>query len=388
MMEMIEMKITGYEVFQVPPRWLFLKINTDEGISGWGEPVIEGRAETVKAAVKELMEYLIGKDPSRIEDHWNTMYRSGFYRGGPILMSAIAGIDQALWDIKGKLYNAPVYELMGGAARDSIRVYSWIGGDRPSDVGHAAKEVVEAGFTAVKMNGTEELQYIDSYEKIDQTVERIAAVREAVGPYVGIGIDFHGRVHKPMAKILAKELEPYRPMFIEEPVLPENNEDLREIARSTSIPIATGERMFSRWDYKSLLAEGFVDIIQPDLSHAGGITECKKILSMAEAYDVAAAPHCPLGPIALAACLQVDATCHNAFIQEQSLGIHYNVGSDLLDYIVDKDVFKYEDGYVNIPNGPGLGIEVNEELVRKLAKDGHNWRNPVWRHKDGSIAEW
>ncbi|MGG1690000.1 galactonate dehydratase [Bacillus ginsengihumi] len=382
------MKITGYEVFQVPPRWLFLKINTDEGISGWGEPVIEGRAETVKAAVKELMEYLIGKDPSRIEDHWNTMYRSGFYRGGPILMSAIAGIDQALWDIKGKLYNAPVYELMGGAARDSIRVYSWIGGDRPSDVGHAAKEVVEAGFTAVKMNGTEELQYIDSYEKIDQTVERIAAVREAVGPYVGIGIDFHGRVHKPMAKILAKELEPYRPMFIEEPVLPENNEDLREIARSTSIPIATGERMFSRWDYKSLLAEGFVDIIQPDLSHAGGITECKKILSMAEAYDVAAAPHCPLGPIALAACLQVDATCHNAFIQEQSLGIHYNVGSDLLDYIVDKDVFKYEDGYVNIPNGPGLGIEVNEELVRKLAKDGHNWRNPVWRHKDGSIAEW
>ncbi len=388
MMEMIEMKITGYEVFQVPPRWLFLKINTDEGISGWGEPVIEGRAETVKAAVKELMEYLIGKDPSRIEDHWNTMYRSGFYRGGPILMSAIAGIDQALWDIKGKLYNAPVYELMGGAARDSIRVYSWIGGDRPSDVGHAAKEVVEAGFTAVKMNGTEELQYIDSYEKIDQTVERIAAVREAVGPYVGIGIDFHGRVHKPMAKILAKELEPYRPMFIEEPVLPENNEDLREIARSTSIPIATGERMFSRWDYKSLLAEGFVDIIQPDLSHAGGITECKKILSMAEAYDIAAAPHCPLGPIALAACLQVDATCHNAFIQEQSLGIHYNVGSDLLDYIVDKDVFKYEDGYVNIPNGPGLGIEVNEELVRKLAKDGHNWRNPVWRHKDGSIAEW
>ncbi|MGG3693546.1 galactonate dehydratase [Heyndrickxia ginsengihumi] len=382
------MKITGYEVFQVPPRWLFLKINTDEVISGWGEPVIEGRAETVKAAVKELMEYLIGKDPSRIEDHWNTMYRSGFYRGGPILMSAIAGIDQALWDIKGKLYNAPVYELMGGAARDSIRVYSWIGGDRPSDVGHAAKEVVEAGFTAVKMNGTEELQYIDSYEKIDQTVERIAAVREAVGPYVGIGIDFHGRVHKPMAKILAKELEPYRPMFIEEPVLPENNEDLREIARSTSIPIATGERMFSRWDYKSLLAEGFVDIIQPDLSHAGGITECKKILSMAEAYDIAAAPHCPLGPIALAACLQVDATCHNAFIQEQSLGIHYNVGSDLLDYIVDKDVFKYEDGYVNIPNGPGLGIEVNEELVRKLAKDGHNWRNPVWRHKDGSIAEW
>jgi galactonate dehydratase len=382
------MKITSYELFQVPPRWLFLKIETDEGIVGWGEPVIEGRAETVGTAVKELMEYLIGKDPLRIEDHWNLMYRAGFYRGGPILMSAIAGIDQALWDIKGKYYQAPVHQLLGGACRDSIRVYSWIGGDRPSDVGAAAKEAVDAGFTALKMNGTEELQIIDSYEKIDQAVERIAAVREAVGPYVGIAIDFHGRVHKPMAKILAKELEPYRPMFIEEPVLPENNEALKEVAMATNIPIATGERMFSRWDYKNIFIDGYVDIIQPDLSHAGGITECKKIISMAEAFDVAAAPHCPLGPIALAACLQVDATCYNAFIQEQSLGIHYNQGSDLLDYLVDKSVFEYKDGYVKIPDGPGLGIEIDEERVREMAKVGHNWRNPVWRHKDGSIAEW
>lgn len=382
------MKIRSYELFQVPPRWLFLKIETDEGIVGWGEPVIEGRAATVKACVEELMEYLIGKDPLRIEDHWNMLYRSGFYRGGPILMSAISGIDQALWDIKGKYFNAPVYQLLGGACRDSIKVYSWIGGDRPSDVGEAAKKIVDVGFTAVKMNGTEELQYIDSYEKIDQALERIAAVREAVGQYVGIGIDFHGRVHKPMAKILAKELEQFRPMFIEEPVLAENNEALREIAQHTSIPIATGERMFSRWDFKSVLAEGYVDIIQPDLSHAGGITECKKIASMAEAYDVALAPHCPLGPIALAACLQVDATAHNAFIQEQSLGIHYNQGSDLLDYIVEKSVFEYKDGYVSIPQGPGLGIEINEEFVRRQAEISHNWKNPVWRHKDGSIAEW
>jgi galactonate dehydratase len=382
------MKIIGYELFQVPPRWLFLKIMTDEGIVGWGEPVIEGRAETVGTAVKELMENLIGKDPHRIEDHWNMMYRSGFYRGGPILMSAIAGIDQALWDIKGKYFNTPIYELLGGACRDSIRVYSWIGGDRPIDVGLAAQEAVEAGFTAVKMNGTEELQIIDSYEKIDQAVERIVAVREAVGQYVGIGIDFHGRVHKPMAKLLAKELEAFRPMFIEEPVLSDNNEALREIAQATTIPIATGERMFSRWEYKNLLKDGYVDIIQPDLSHAGGITECKKIISMAEAFDVAAAPHCPLGPIALAACLQVDATCHNAFIQEQSLGIHYNQGNDLLDYIVEKKVFEYKDGYVKIPTGPGLGIEIDEDHVRKLANVGHNWRNPIWRHKDGSIAEW
>jgi len=382
------MKITKLETFIVPPRWLFLKIETDEGISGWGEPVVEGRAGTVKAAVEELSEYLIGKDPLRIEDHWQTMYRSGFYRGGPILMSAIAGIDQALWDIKGKFYNAPVSDLMGGAARDSIRVYSWIGGDRPSDVGEAAKEKAEAGFTAIKMNGTEELQYIDSYKKIDEVLERVAAVREAVGNDFGIGIDFHGRVHKPMAKILAKELEQFRPMFIEEPVLSQNNEALREVARATNIPIATGERMFSRWDFKKVLEEGYVDIIQPDLSHAGGITECKKIFAMAEAYDVAVAPHCPLGPIALAACLQVDATSHNAVIQEQSLGIHYNQGSDLLDYLNDPQVFEYKDGYVDMLQNPGLGVSINEEFVRKQAEIGHNWKNPVWRHKDGSIAEW
>jgi galactonate dehydratase len=382
------MKITGYEMFLVPPRWLFLKLETDEGIIGWGEPVIEGKAATVKTAVDELMLHLLGKDPMNIEDHWNVMYRGGFYRGGPILMSAIAGIDQALWDIKGKFYNTPVYQLLGGKCRDTIKVYSWIGGDRPADVGNAAKEMMTRGFTAVKMNATEELQYVDTFEKIDQALKRVAAVRDAVGHSVGIGIDFHGRVHKPMAKVLAKELEPFRPMFIEEPVLPENNEALREIAQHTSIPIATGERMFSRWEFKKLLIDGYADIIQPDLSHAGGITECKKIISMAEAFDVAAAPHCPLGPIALAACLQVDATCHNVFIQEQSLGIHYNKDSDLLDYIVDKNVFKYEKGFVNIPDKPGLGIEINEEHVRKMAATGHNWKNPLWRHDDGSVAEW
>jgi galactonate dehydratase len=382
------MKITKMETFVVPPRWLFLRVETDEGIVGWGEPIVEGKAHTVKAAVEELGGYLIGKDPLNIEDHWQVMYRGGFYRGGAILMSAIAGIDQALWDIKGKFHHAPIYQLMGGACRQKMKVYTWIGGDRPADVGQAALSAQEAGFTAIKMNGTEELQYVDSYAKIDQVLERVAAVRSAAGPHIGIGIDFHGRVHKPMAKILAKELEPFRPLFIEEPVLPENNEALREIANATHIPIATGERMFSRWEFKKLLADGYADIIQPDVSHAGGITECKKIASMAEAYDVALAPHCPLGPIALAACLQVDATCHNAFIQEQSLGIHYNQGNDLLDYLTDSSVFTYTDGFVAIPGGPGLGIEINEEHVRKMAKIGHDWKNPLWRHPDGSVAEW
>ena len=382
------MKITRFTLYQVPPRWLFLKIETDAGLVGWGEPVIEGKAATVAAAVAELMENLIGKNPLNIEDHWQVMYRGGFYRGGPILMSAIAGIDQALWDIKGKYHNAPIHQLLGGRVRELMRVYSWIGGDRPSEVGLAAANMVAKGFTAVKMNATGEMEYIDSYVKVDLALARIAAVREAGGPGLGIGIDFHGRVHKPMAKVLAKELEAYRPMFIEEPVLPQNNEALREIANHCAIPIATGERMFSRWDFKQLLIDGYVDIIQPDLSHAGGITECKKIISMAEAFDVAAAPHCPLGPIALAACLQVDATCHNAFIQEQSLGIHYNRENDLLDYLTDKTVFDYESGFCKIPEGPGLGIEINEEYLLSRAAIGHNWHNPIWRNADGSVAEW
>ena len=382
------MKITRFTLFQVPPRWLFLKIETDAGLIGWGEPIIEGKAATVATAVAELMENLLGKDPLNIEDHWQVMYRGGFYRGGPILMSAIAGIDQALWDIKGKYHHAPVHQLLGGKARDRMRVYSWIGGDRPAHVGQAAADMVAKGFTAVKMNATDEMSYVDSFVKIDQALARIAAVRAAGGPGLDIGIDFHGRVHKAMAKVLAKELEPYRPMFIEEPVLPQHNDALREIARHTAIPIATGERLFSRWDFKQLLIDGYVDIIQPDLSHAGGITECKKIISMAEAFDVAAAPHCPLGPIALAACLQVDATCHNAFIQEQSLGIHYNKANDLLDYLVDKTVFNYDKGFCQIPEGPGLGIEINEEYLLSRAAVGHNWHNPVWRNADGSVAEW
>lgn len=382
------MKITAFKLYPVPPRWLFLKIETDAGIEGWGEPVIEGRARTVQAAVEELSQYLIGKDPLRIEDHWQVLYRSGFYRGGPILMSAIAGIDQALWDIKGKYHQAPVHELLGGACRDRIKVYSWIGGDRPDDVAAAAKEKQDQGFTAIKMNGTEELQYIDTYDKVDAVVERVDAIRKAVGPYFGIGVDFHGRVHKPMAKVLAKALDPYRLMFIEEPVLDENLEALKEIVMHTSTPIATGERMYSRWDFKDLLATGYIDILQPDVSHAGGITETRKIATMAEAYDVALAPHCPLGPIALAACLQIDAVSHNAFIQEQSLGIHYNKGNDILDYLKDKTVFHYENGYVQIPRGPGLGVEIDEEKVKAMAAVGHDWKNPVWRHADGSVAEW
>lgn len=382
------MKITSITTFVTPPRWLFVKIETDAGVSGWGEAVLEGRAHTVAGAVDELADYLIGTDPRRIEDHWTVLYRGGFYRGGGIHMSALAGIDQALWDIKGRALDVPVYELLGGKLRDRIKVYSWIGGDRPGETAVQAKDAVERGFSAVKLNGPGELQYIDSYDKVEKVLANVAGVREAVGAHIGIGVDFHGRVHRPMARVLLRALEPYNLMFVEEPVLSEHVDGIADVLRASSIPIALGERLYSRWDFRPVLESGVVDIIQPDLAHAGGITEVRKIAAMAETYDVALAPHCPLGPIALAACLQIDAVSYNAVIQEQSLGIHYNESNDLLDYLVDPSVFDYRDGAIEIPTGPGLGIEVDEDYVRERAAEGHRWRNPVWRHSDGSFAEW
>lgn len=384
------MKIASMELFKVPPRWLFLKITTDDGFVGWGEPIVEGRADTVRTAVEEMSDYLLGQDASHIEDIWQVLYRGGFYRGGPVLSSAISGIDQALWDIKGKRMGVPVYDLLGGPVRDKMRVYAWIGGDRPADVATAAKARVEAGYTAMKMNATDNMEWIDSATKVQQAAQRLAEVRAAVGYEVGIGIDFHGRVHRGMAKALMKELEPFKPLFIEEPVLPENNEALLEIARYTTVPIATGERLFTRWGFKSLLTSGVVDIIQPDLSHTGGIWEGRKIAAMAEAFDVAVAPHCPLGPITLASSLQLDFCTPNAFIQEQSLEIHYHQGAtSLLDYLVDPEVFHYQDGFVLRPEQPGLGIEIDEEKVRSTAENvSHRWRSPLWRNVDGSVAEW
>lgn len=382
------MKITNLTTFIVPPRWLFLKIETDEGLVGWGEPVLEGHAETLATKIDELRDFLVGRNPLHIEDTWQAIYRNGCYRGGPVLMSAISGIDMALWDIKGKYHNAPVHALLGGPVRKKIRSYCWIGGDRPSSLVEGAKALMANGYNACKFNICEELQIVDTNAKITRIVETLGELRDAVGTDMDLAFDFHGRVHAPMAKILLRELEPLRPLFVEDAVVSTQIDAMADLAKTTSIPLVIGERLHSRYDFKPVFEKRAAGIVNPDAAHVGGISEMVRIGHMAEAYDVAIAPHCPLGPIALSASLQIDAICHNAFIQEQSLGIHYNQGGDLADYVTAGGGFTLKDGFLDIPQGPGLGIEVNEEVVEQRAQQGHHWRAPFWRHEDGSVAEW
>lgn len=382
------MKIKRIRLYPVAPRWCFLAIDTDEGITGWGEPVIEGRTDTVMAAVQELSHYLIGQDPAQINDIWQVLYRGGFYRGGPILMSAIAGIDQALWDIKGKVMQQPVHQLLGGLVRHEMPIYSWVGGDDPVDeIAQIRLQIAQDKHT-FKLNGCSKLKIIDSHKSVDHVVNRIGQIRQTFGNTIDFGLDFHGRVSVPMAKVLLKELEPFRPLFVEEPVLPEHYEHYATLSHTTSIPLAAGERMFSQHEFKRVLTQGGLGIIQPDVSHAGGISECVKIAAMAEAFDVAFAPHCPLGPIALAACLTVDFVAHNAVLQETSMGMHYNKDADVLDYVLNKDDFAISEGCIKPLTKPGLGVELDEQAIIEASKVHKAWRNPLWRHDDGSVAEW
>ena len=382
------MKITKLETFRLQPRWLLLRVETDDGFVGWGEPVVEGRVAATQACVHELESYLIGQDPRRIEHIWQTLYRGGFYRGGPVLTSALSGIDQALWDIKGKALGVPVYDLLGGAVRDKMAVYSWIDSDTPEIAARSVKEKMAQGFTTVKMFGTCATGWIDDRKAINDLLERVQAVRDAAGPDVGIAIDFHGRAHHSMARTLLKELEPLKPLFVEEPVLVENLDAFADLHRRSNIPLATGERSFTRWGFKELLERGCADIIQPDLSHAGGISEVRRIAAMAETYDVALAPHCPLGPVALAACLQVDFASINACLQEQSIGMAYNKGQKIDSYLRDPAVFAYQNGYVPLLTSPGLGVDVDEEIVRRSQVPDLAWKNPVFHMEDGSVTEW
>ncbi|KAL4798695.1 enolase C-terminal domain-like protein [Aspergillus venezuelensis] len=380
--------IKSIEYFRVKPRWLFVKITDEEGKFGWGEGTLEGHSLAVEGALDEIITRLVGLEADDIEHIWQVIWRLGFYRGGPVFMSAISGIDIALWDLKGRRLGVPVYQLLGGKVRSKVQVYAWIGGDRPSDVEAAAKARIAQGLKCIKMNATEDMNWLDSPSVLNSCVERLKTVK-ALG--LDAGLDFHGRLHRPMAKQLAKALEPYQPLFIEEPLLVEHPEAIKQLSNHTTIPIAFGERLYTRWDVKRFLEDSSVDVLQPDIAHAGGISETKRIATLAETYDVAIAPHCPLGPIALAASMQVAICTSNFVIQEMSLGMHYNVEAgdiDLNSYLLDKSVFEIRDGYVDALSKPGLGIEIDEELVRRISKETEPWQCKEFYGPDGSIREW
>lgn len=377
--------IKQIEYFRVHPRWLFVKITDVEGNSGWGEASLEGHSEAVEGCLDAFSERFRGMDADDIEHIWQNGYRMGFYRGGPVLMSALSGVDIALWDLKARRLGLPIYQLLGGKVRSKLKVYAWIGGDRPADVETQARARIAQGFKAVKMNATEDIGWLDSPHSLDSSVERLKTVK-ALG--IDAGVDFHGRVHKAMAQQLAAKLAVHEPLFIEEPLLSEHAESISALAKLVTVPIALGERLHSRWDVKPFLESASVSILQPDICHVGGISELRRIATMAEAYDVALAPHCPLGPIALAANFQVDAVSANFAIQEMSLGIHYNAGSaDIETYITNPDVWNVEDGMVDLMTGPGLGIEINEEKVRSAA-NAPAWRSPSFQGPGGEWREW
>ncbi|MFI8205440.1 galactonate dehydratase [Streptomyces sp. NPDC085937] len=381
------MKIARIETFLVPPRWLFCRVETDDGLVGWGEPVVEGRAEVVRSAVDVLSEHLLGEDPLRIQDHWQVLTKGGFYRGGPVLSSAVAGLDQALWDIAGQAYGAPVHALLGGPVRDTVRVYAWVGGDEPAGLREQITAQVEAGFTAVKMNAAGATSPLTTAAETAAVVARVAAARDVLGPDRDVAVDFHGRFTAAAARRVLTELAPLHPLFVEEPVVPEQSHLLPGLVAASPVPLATGERLYSRGEFLPVLNAG-VAVAQPDLSHAGGISEVHRIATLAETYGALLAPHCPLGPIALAASLQVAFATPNFLIQEQSRGIHYNKDADLLSYVVDPEPFRFVAGNALRGDRPGLGVSVDEAAVRAADRAGHAWRNPVWRHADGSFAEW
>jgi galactonate dehydratase len=379
--------------WQIPPRWLLVEVETEDHITGWGEAIVPKRARAVLGAIEDIAANLRGVPADRIEEAAVRMRQGAFFRGGPVLATAAAAIEQALWDIKGRRYGAPVYDLLGGAVRESTRAYAWIGGDRPEDVADHAKQRRAQGYTAVKMNATSETDHLDITSAVDGVVTRMGTVRDAVGKDLDIALDFHGRVHRSLLPTLLRELEPFRPLWIEEPVSPGHEDALREILQKGSkIPIATGERLTSRWEFKRLLEDRVVDIVQPDVSITG-LFELRKIAAMAEAYDVAVAPHCPNGPISQAATLQVAACTSNIVIQEHSTGMHYHRGYEGLDaaepgdYLHNPSLLDIDRGYLRRLDGPGLGIEIDRNVVEERAVA---WRLPdaEWRLPDGRIAEW
>ena len=380
------MKIQKIEQFFPRPRTRFVKITTDDGLVGWGETTLEGRPKSTVAAVEEIAEYLIGKDPLRIEHHWQQIYRSAFYRSGIVRMSALSGLDQALWDIAGKTYGVPVYQLLGGAVRDRIRVYAhWGIRDLTQEGQDAARERLvwlqeQGGYTAFKSGPGGKWRAHEPPVVIDAFVQRAYLMREWVGPDVELAFDFHGKMTPAMAIEICNEIKGMRPMFVEEPVPQENVDALKLVSDHVPYPIATGERLLTRWGFREVLEKQAAALIQPDVSHVGGITEMKKVANMAEVYYVHIMPHCAIGPVAFSACMQVDAAVPNFLAQEQ---IDQGLGEGLLC-----EPWQVKDGHIDLPTKPGLGFELDEAALEASCAYTEELGGEFTYASDGSVADW
>ena len=382
------MKIARIEQFFPRPRMRLVKVTTNDGIVGWGETTLEGKPKSVMGAVEELSDYLVGKDPLRIEHHWQHIYRSAFFRGGNVLMSALSGIDQALWDIAGKYYGAPVYKLLGGPVRDRVRVYAhWNLHDLSDEGKGRSRERLDylqktGGYTAFKTGPSRTLKWRghEPPARIDELVNSAYAMREWLGPETELAFDFHGRMTPALAIEVCHALKGMRPMFVEEPVPQDNIDALKLVSDHVPFPIATGERLLSRWEYRRLFEIQACAYIQPDGSHAGGISELKRIANMAEVYYIHVMPHCAIGPIALAACLNVDAAVPNFLIQE-------TIGPQQLEGAVRLG-WQLKDGYMELSDAPGLGVEVDETEITKMAEYTEELGGEHFFDDDGSVADW
>ncbi|HWU47108.1 MAG TPA: galactonate dehydratase [Humibacter sp.] len=383
------MRIASVESFRISQRFLLVRIEADNGLIGWGEATLESRAATVATAIGELSGILLGADPRRIELLWQRMYRGGFYRGGPVLGSAVAGIDQALWDLKGKALGAPVHELLGGPTRDRVRVYTSVP-DGPVDVMvDRARELVAEGYTAMKTAPPAPLRYLESPAVIDEIVDKWSTVGAAVGTAVDLAVDLHGRFSIAGARQLLNRMAAIEPLFVEEPQPPELQREIGRVCASTTIPIATGERLYDRWEVGDVIDSG-IAILQPDLAHAHGISEVVRIAALADVHGVHLAPHCATGPVAFAACLQVALIIPNFLIQESPLELHAPGRHPWWRFIASAP-FRFDDGYVRAPTSPGIGVEVDEDMVRSAAEDMRDLseeNSPVLTGADGGFAEW
>ena len=361
-------KVTKLDTFVLTNSWVFVKITTDAGIVGWGE-MLKDDAKACAAGAQEVARYLVGQDPLRVVHHWQAIHRGAFYRGGPIKTSILSGIDQALWDIKGKAFGVPVYELLGGPTRDRVRVYGTVS--------------AETGVTAMKVGPRGEerqaIKYVEGKKFVDEVVERFRALREKYGDGVDIGIDFHGAVQPPTALLLMKALEPYNPWFYEEIVQALNVDVMAELARKTHIPIATGERIFTKWGFKEVLEKRAATILQPDVCYAGGITELKIIAGMAEAYYTPLATHNPQGPCSLAASLQLAAAIPNFLIQERGDNEHTE--------LLAKPLPPVRNGHRPLLTEPGLGITIDEDKLMAQVGEPREYQTR-YDPDDGSVVDW